>query len=119
MATSYTPAAVLAVIVVIGVATFAIRGSFVALFGYLDEIPTGVRRALRFVPAAVLAALVVPSIVALDPGASGGAGLSLGSVEATRVLAGAVAAGVAWRTESVLATMCAGMGTLWLVGALL
>ncbi|PYZ02952.1 hypothetical protein C8039_10155 [Halogeometricum sp. wsp3] len=37
-----------------------------ALFGRLDEIPQVVTAGVRFVPAAVLAALVLPSFVALD-----------------------------------------------------
>ena len=105
MATSYADPLVWGVIVVIGVLTYAIRLSFIALFGYLDEIPPNLKRALRYVPAAVLAALVLPSFVALD--ASG--------LAADKVVAGAVASAVAWRTENVFATMAAGMGTLWVL----
>lgn len=107
MTTSYGPAAVLGTIVAIGVATYAIRVSFIALFGRLDDIPPRVQRALRYVPAAVLAALVAPALVTTQPDAGG---LAIG-----RLVAGAVAAGIAWRTENVLATMVAGMVTLWVV----
>jgi branched-subunit amino acid transport protein len=109
MATSYADPLVWGVIVVIGVLTYAIRLSFIALFGYLDEIPPRVERPLRYVPAAVLAALVLPSFVALD--ASG--------LAADKVVAGAVASAVAWRTENVFATMAAGMGALWVMRFLL
>jgi branched-subunit amino acid transport protein len=107
MATSYGPVAILATIVVIGVITYAIRLSFIALLGQLDEMPTPLEQALRYVPAAVLAALVLPSFVTLGPDATG--------LAVDRVLAGGIAAGVAWRTEDVLATMVAGMGALWVV----
>ena len=109
MATSYAGPAIWGLIVVIGVLTFLIRLSFIGLFGYLDEIPQGVERALRFVPAAVLAALVLPSFLTLGPG-----GLAV-----DRLAAGLVAAGVAWRTEDVFATIGAGMATLWVVRFLL
>jgi len=111
MPTSYSAPAIAGLIVVIGVATFALRVSFIALFGRLAEIPPGLERALRFVPAAVLAALVLPSFVTLGPDAGG--------LAMDRLIAGAVAAGVAWRTENVLATMASGMGALWLVRFLL
>lgn len=100
------PAAVWVVVLVIGVLTFAIRFSFVYLFGRLDSVPPWLSRSLRYVPPAVFAALVLPSLVTLRP-----------SVTATladdRLLAGAFAAVVAWRTESILATIVAGMGALW------
>lgn len=111
MTTSYGAPAILATIAVVGLITFAIRVSFIALFGRLDDIPAGLERALRYVPAAVLGALVVPALVTLEPAAGGR--------EFDKLLAGAVAAGVAWRTEDVLATMVAGMGTLWVVRFLL
>ena len=107
MATSYAGPVVWALIVVIGGLTFLIRLSFIGLFGYLDEIPPRVKHGLRFVPAAVLAALVLPSFVTLEPGAGG--------VAVDKLTAGIVAGGVAWRTEDVLMTIGAGMATLWVV----
>ena len=102
------PAAVWGVVLTIGVLTFAIRFSFVYLFGRLDRVPPWLSRALRYVPPAVFAALVLPSLVTIRP-----------SVTATladdRLLAGVFAAVVAWRTESVLATIVAGMGALWVL----
>jgi len=107
MAISYTDPQLWGVIVVIGVFTYGIRLSFIALFGYLDDIPPRIERALRYVPAAVLAALVVPSFITLEPGAGG--------IALDKLAAGALAAGVAWRTENVFATMAAGMGGLWFI----
>ncbi|WP_089385400.1 AzlD domain-containing protein [Halorubrum vacuolatum] len=95
-------------IVLIGVATYGFRYSFIHLFGRIDEVPPTVKRVLRYVPAAVLAALVVPDLVTLRP-----------TVTATlldeRLIAGAVAGVVAWRTENVFATIGVGMLTLWVV----
>ncbi|WP_420181965.1 AzlD domain-containing protein [Haloarcula sp. KBTZ06] len=109
MATNYGPAEIVGVIAVIGVLTYACRLSFIALFGRLDEIPPVVERVLRFVPAAVLAALVLPSFVTLDAS----------SFAADKFVAGALAAGVAWQTEDVFATMVTGMGVLWAIRFLL
>lgn len=106
------PTVVWAVVLVVGALTFAIRFSFVYLFGRLDAVPPWLTRSLRYVPPAVFAALVLPSLVTVRP-----------SVTATladdRLLAGAFAAVVAWRTESILATIVAGMGALWTIRFLL
>ncbi|WP_262177502.1 AzlD domain-containing protein [Haloarcula laminariae] len=107
MATSYAAPAIWGLIVVIGVLTFLIRVSFIGLFGYLDEIPPEITRTLRFVPAAVLAALVLPSFITLEPGTGG--------IAVDKLIAGGIAGGVAWRTENVFMTIGAGMGTLWAV----
>ncbi len=107
MATSYSGPIIWTLIFVIGVVTFLIRLSFIALFGYLDEIPPQVERGLRFVPAAVLAALVLPSFVTLEPGAGG--------LAVDKLAAGITAGGVAWRTENVFVTIGVGMATLWAV----
>ena len=94
-------------IVAIGAITYGIRLSFIHLFGRIDGVPTRVQRPLRYVPPAVLAALVLPDLVTLGP-----------SISATlldeRLIAGAVAGAVAWRTENVFATIATGMATLWL-----
>jgi branched-subunit amino acid transport protein len=95
------------VIAVVGLSTFAIRFSFIGLVGWVDGLPPRVERALGFVPAAVLAALVAPSLVALDPA---------GGIAVDRLVAGGVAVAVAWRTEGILQTLVAGMATLWVVG---
>lgn len=88
------------------IGSFGLRLSFIALFGRIDSIPPRVELVLRFVPAAVLAALVVPALVAH------GGTLDL-SPDNHRLLAGGVAAVVAWHTEDMLATIAVGMGTLW------
>lgn len=107
MATSYAGPTIWGLIVLIGVLTFLIRLSFIGLFGYLDSIPPRIEYGLRFVPAAVLAALVFPSFITLGSGS--------GSIAVEKLAAGIIAGGVAWRTENVLLTIGAGMGTLWVV----
>jgi len=106
--TGYGPAAVWALVAAIGAVTFAIRLSFIALFGRLDRVPPRVERALRFVPAAVLSALVVPALVTVraTPHAT---------LLDDRLLAGLVAGAVAWRTEDIFATIAAGMVALWVL----
>jgi len=103
MTTSYGEPILWLTIVVIGLLTFMIRVSFIALFGRLDEVPPRVDTLLRYVPAAVLAGLVFPEFLTF--GASGPA--------IDKIAAGGAAVAIAWRTENVLATLLAGMGTLW------
>lgn len=108
MTTGHEPSTIWLIVVAAGVGTFALRLSFILLFGRIDAVPPRVVGVLRFVPAAVLAALVVPAIVAVsaDP--------TLGlRYDPAKVVAGSVAAVVAWRSESVLATIGVGMATLW------
>lgn len=87
-----------------GVGTFLIRASFLFLFDRLGGVPLRVQRLLRFVPSAVLAALVVPAVLAPEDAVT-----VLGN---DRLVAAAVAAVVAWRTESILATIVVGLAVL-------
>jgi branched chain amino acid efflux pump len=96
---------------VAGLVTFAIRLSFIALLGRV-EVPPLLTRALRFVPAAVLSAIIVPELV-MRHGAPDLSPLN------PRLLAGLLAALVAWRTRSVVITIAAGMLALWALQALL
>ncbi len=108
MATTFGDGTLWLIILVAGLGTYLIRVSFIALFGRLDNVPDGVERALRFVPAAVLSALVLPKFVY-----SGGS-LAL-SPDNLRLFAGALAVAVAWYSENILATIVAGMAALWLL----
>lgn len=92
-----------------GAVTFALRLSFIALLGRM-ETPLFLGRALRFVPAAVLTAMVIPLLFYED----GALEVSLGN---ERLLAGLVAALIAWRTRNVLLTLGGGMATLWILQA--
>jgi branched-subunit amino acid transport protein len=93
-----------------GAVTFALRLSFIALLERV-RIPLPLRRALRFVPAAVLTAVVIPLLLYND----GALDVSLGN---ERLLAGLVAALIAWRTRNVLLTLGGGMATLWTLQAI-
>ena len=100
------------VIIVVGVLNFLSRLSFIAVFARV-EMPRPVARALRFVPAAMLTAIVVPAVVFVAPGA-----LAF-SYTNPKLVAALIAAFIAWKTKSAVATMATGMVALWLVQWLL
>lgn len=90
-----------------GVTTFLIRFSFIYLFGKF-HIPETVRKALHYVPPAVLSAIVFPELL-LPNGA-----WDL-SFENDRLLAGLAAVLVAWFSKNTLVTILAGMIVLFLL----
>jgi branched-subunit amino acid transport protein len=94
----------------LGLGTFIIRASFITLFGKW-QIPPRLQRALRFIPASILFALVVPQILMRNNAVD----LSLSN---PRLAAGVAAALVAWRTKNVFITILSGMVVLWLLQAL-
>jgi branched-subunit amino acid transport protein len=93
-----------------GLVTFAIRLSFIFL---LDRIvvPQWFHRALRFVPAAVLSAIIVPALATR----SGTLDVSLRNPQ---LLSGAIAVVVAWRTKNILLTIICGMVAFLVLQAL-
>jgi branched-subunit amino acid transport protein len=97
-------------ILLAGLITFYLRYSFIG-YAHRMQTPEWFRRALRFVPAAVLSALVCKAIVYY------GGSLEL-SLSNERLLAAVFAAGVAWRTKNVLWTTVTGMLALWALQAL-
>ena len=90
-----------------GLITFGMRFSFVYLLGRF-EIPVTMRRALHYVPPAVLSAIIFPELFLHD----GALDVTLGN---TRLLAGLVAALVAAWTKNSLLTILAGMAALLLL----
>lgn len=84
--------------------TFALRAGFL-LLPPAAELPAALRRALPFVPAAVLTALWAPELL-LEKGV---VHLSLAN---ERLLAGAVAIAVAWRWRLTFATIVSGLAAL-------
>lgn len=92
------------VIVLGGLITFGMRFSFIYLFGRF-EIPETMRKALHYVPPAVLSALVFPELL-LPHGAFDV------SLENTRLLAGLLAIVAAWFSRSTLLTILVGMAAL-------
>jgi len=86
--------------------TFAIRYPVLALLGKIP-LPEPVFRALRYVPAAVLTAIIIPAVVI---GQDSHLDLRLTNAY---LVAGLVSAPVAWRTRSLLLTIILGMLALW------
>ena len=94
-----------------GVITFALRASFL-LFADKLVLPRILERALNYVPAAVLAAIVTPALLRSE----GQLDLSLTN---PRLWAGMIAALIAWRSRSILLTIVVGMLGLWLLQRLI
>jgi branched-subunit amino acid transport protein len=94
---------------VVGLGTFLQRFIFIYLFGKI-EMPDWLRRALRFVPAAALAALAFPALT--HP--AGHLDISAGNF---RLLAGLGGALVAWKSRNVMLTILVGMVLLWALEA--
>lgn len=90
-----------------GLITYATRLSIILLLGRIT-VPAVFWRALRFIPPAVLSALVFPAL--LRP--AGAIDISLGN---SRLLAGTLALLVAWRTKNTLLTISLGMIALWIL----
>jgi branched-subunit amino acid transport protein len=93
------------------VVTYLLRASFLLLPPSV-ETPALLRRALRYVPAAILTAIWAPELL-LDNQV-----LHL-SLENERLLAGAVAIAVAWRWHSTSVTIAAGLVALHLFDRLI
>jgi branched-subunit amino acid transport protein len=89
----------------VSLATFLLRASFL-LFVDPHRFPHWFRQALKFVPAAVLAAIVAPGLAMID----GRVDLSLGNA---RLLAGLVAIAAALRVRNPMAAVATGMAALW------
>ena len=99
------------VLIVTGIITYAIRLSFIILFEHKD-IPPTLQRWLRYVPPAVFAAIIFPEIFIRD----GSVVISPGN---PRLVAGLIAAFVAWRTKNVLLTILIGMASLLMIQLIL
>lgn len=90
-----------------GLVTFGMRFSFIYLFGRFD-VPETLRRMLRFVPPAVLSAIVFPELLIQSHQLNF-------SFTNFRLLAGVIAVLVAWKTKNTLLTILAGMAALFLM----
>lgn len=87
--------------------TFGVRYPVLALVSRAP-LPRALLDALKFIPPAVLTALIFPALLAPDGGP-----LRISLTNAALV-AGSVAALVAWRSQNLLLTLAAGMAALWL-----
>jgi branched-subunit amino acid transport protein len=96
-----------------GALTFGMRMSFIYLFGRW-EIPAVVKRALKFVPPAVLSAIIAPALFMPN---------NTFEFRLTnyRLVAGVAAMIIGWRTKNALLTILAGMAVLlvlsWAAGS--
>ncbi len=90
-----------------GLITFGMRFSLIYLFGRF-EIPETMRRALHYVPPAVLSAIIFPELFLRD----GTMNLTLDNY---RLIAGLIAVLVAWFSKNTLITIIAGMLALFLL----
>ncbi len=98
--TTYWP-----VVLALGIGTFLIRFSFILIMDKLT-LPDAVHRMLRFIPASVLTALIVPAVFL-----HGSSVISFEGWE--RAVAAFIAVLVAWKTKNVLATISVGMLVFW------
>jgi branched-subunit amino acid transport protein len=93
------------IIIGMAVVTFATRFSCVVLFKHTG-IPAWLERWLKHIPTAILTALIVPSLV-----------LPKGYLDISfnnhYLLAGIVAAVVAYKRRDIIATLLSGMGTMF------
>jgi len=92
---------------IIAVLFIFVKGMFLCFIPQ-SKLPQVFERSFRYIPPAVLAALVAPSI--LYTRSSGGFDIS-----PVKIAAGTIAFGVALKTRSILATIAAGMILLWLL----
>jgi branched-subunit amino acid transport protein len=92
------------IMIIGGLLTFATRLSFIFLLDRI-RVPDWFRRSLRFVPAAVLSAIILPELTSPN-------NTLFLSWRNPQLLAGMVAILVAWRTKNVLLTILAGMAAL-------
>ncbi|HEY3459360.1 MAG TPA: AzlD domain-containing protein [Casimicrobiaceae bacterium] len=91
------------VVAVVGLLNYLSRLSFIAIFAR-REVPTLLARAFRYVPAAMLTALVLPMVVVIPAQAQ---------ASLPRVVAALAAGVVAFLTRSTLWTLATGMLVLW------
>ncbi|MCC6194476.1 MAG: AzlD domain-containing protein [Burkholderiales bacterium] len=95
------------VILTVGALNYFSRLSFIAVFAK-RSIPPLLARALRYVPAAMLTALILPMVA--DVSAEGAVSWS-----APKIAAATLATAVAYATKSSPKTLIAGMAALWLL----
>jgi branched-subunit amino acid transport protein len=90
-----------------GAITLTFRASFI-VFANAERFPEWFRRALSFVPPAVIVALIVPGLVIP-------AGKDTLDLLQPRFAAGVIALAIAWTTRNMLVTLSAGMLSLWAI----
>ena len=87
------------------IATFLTRYPTMLLVSKI-ELPAQIKRALKYVPIAVLSAIIAPLVLLQD-------GKLAISLDNPFFLAGIVSILVSWRTKILLLTIILGMASLW------
>ncbi len=93
-----------------GLITFGMRFSLIYLFGKF-EIPETLKKALHYVPPAVLSAIIFPELFIQD-------GELNFQFTNFRLLAGIFAIITAWFTRNIMITILVGMAALFILNAL-
>lgn len=101
----------IAIIAGMAVATFITRYPMLLLVSKI-ELPEKIKSAFKFVPIAVLSAIIAPLIFLQN-------GQPAISLENPFLLAGIVSILVAWRSSNLLLTILLGMASLWLFQAII
>lgn len=94
-------------ILIIGLGTFLFRFSFIYLYDKF-KLPKWVHQSLRYVPAAVLSALIFPAIIIND-------GQIWASYSNPKLMASIAAVIVAWKTKKLFLTIAVGLIIYWLI----
>lgn len=92
------------IMIIGGLLTFGTRLSFIFLLDRI-KVPEWFRLGLRFVPVAVLSAIILPELTSPN-------GTLFLSWRNPQLLAGIVAILVAWKTKNVILTIVAGLAAL-------
>jgi branched-subunit amino acid transport protein len=87
--------------------TFGVRYPVLAFVSRI-QLPEIVEQGLKYVPPAVLMAIIAPAVLISD-----GERINL-NIENAPLFASLIAVLVAWRTKNLLLTILVGMATLWL-----
>lgn len=98
------------VLLIGGLITFTMRFSLIYLFGKF-EIPETLKKALHYVPPAVLSAIIFPELFIQD----GAINFQLTNI---RLMAGIIAIITAWISRSTLITIIIGMAALFILSSL-
>lgn len=95
------------IITIISIGTFLIRFSFIYLHGRF-KLPQWMENAMKYIPTAILSALIFPAILIKED-------VIWISIQNPRLIAGAIAMFIAWKTKDLLLTTIVGLGIFWLI----
>lgn len=98
-------------LILLGGLTFLTRFSFIAVFDKVEP-PRNLKRALRFVPIAVLSAIISPELLFAN-------GQFIWDWNNPKAIAAIIATFVALKTRNVILTIVVGMASFWVIRLLL